>query len=81
VTDAPPLPSPPAVSLLSEWFVARRGLANGVVFAGTAIGGLIIPFLLEFLLSRYGAPITLRALVSPELALADDPAVFVESPG
>jgi MCP family monocarboxylic acid transporter-like MFS transporter 10 len=47
---------------MSEWFVARRGLANGVISAGTATGGLILPLILPPLLERYGAPSTLRIL-------------------
>ncbi|KWU45423.1 MFS general substrate transporter [Rhodotorula sp. JG-1b] len=47
---------------LSDWFVERRGFANGVCFAGTAAGGLVLPFILEALLSRYGAERTLQAL-------------------
>ncbi|GAA6022973.1 hypothetical protein JCM10207_007735 [Rhodosporidiobolus poonsookiae] len=47
---------------LSEWFVERRGFANGVCFAGTAAGGLILPFILEVLLRKWGAPRTLQAL-------------------
>ncbi|GAA5882408.1 hypothetical protein JCM3774_004302 [Rhodotorula dairenensis] len=48
---------------LSDWFIDRRGFANGVCFAGTAAGGLVLPFILEALVSRYGAERTLQALV------------------
>ncbi|GAA5831487.1 hypothetical protein JCM11251_004041 [Rhodosporidiobolus azoricus] len=47
---------------LSEWFVARRGFANGVCFAGTAAGGLVLPFVLEVLLRKWGAERTLQGL-------------------
>ncbi|GEM06534.1 MFS monocarboxylate transporter [Rhodotorula toruloides] len=47
---------------LQEWFIERRGFANGVCFAGTAAGGLVLPFILNALLERYGAALTLRAL-------------------
>lgn len=57
----------PTFSFLSEWFITRRGFANGVCFAGTAAGGLVYPFVLEALLSRYGAEVTLQALVSCRL--------------
>jgi len=50
---------------LQEWFVERRGFANGVCFAGTAAGGLVLPFILQALLERYGAETTLQALVRP----------------
>ncbi|KAK0243884.1 MFS general substrate transporter [Armillaria nabsnona] len=52
----------PCISYMSEWFVARRGLANGVIFAGTATGGLILPLIFPELISRYGTAKTLRIL-------------------
>ncbi|KAJ4000865.1 MFS general substrate transporter [Lentinula boryana] len=52
----------PCISYLSEWFNHRRGLANGVVFAGTAVGGILLPLILPRLLSSYGPPKTLRIL-------------------
>lgn len=29
----------PVMVLVSEWFVQRRGLAGGIIFAGSGIGG------------------------------------------
>jgi MFS transporter, MCT family, solute carrier family 16 (monocarboxylic acid transporters), member 10 len=52
----------PTISFLSEWFIVRRGFANGIVFAGTACGGLILPLLLPTLLSKYGISISLRII-------------------
>ncbi|KAK0462090.1 MFS general substrate transporter [Desarmillaria tabescens] len=52
----------PCISYMSEWFVTRRGLANSVIFAGTATGGLILPLILPELISRYGTAKTLRIL-------------------
>ncbi|KAI4693293.1 uncharacterized protein J4E88_001664 [Alternaria novae-zelandiae] len=50
----------PCIILLDEWFVRRKGLAFGIMWAGTALGGVVIPLLLQFLLSRYGFRNTLR---------------------
>ncbi|KZS92900.1 MFS general substrate transporter [Sistotremastrum niveocremeum HHB9708] len=50
----------PCISFLSEWFVQRRGLANGIVFAGTAAGAVFLPFVIPHLISRYGIAATLR---------------------
>jgi MFS family permease len=50
----------PAMSLITEWFVQRRGLAFGIMWAGTGISGTVLPFLLQWLLNTYGYRTTLR---------------------
>lgn len=50
----------PCILYMDEWFVKRKGLAFGVMWSGTGIGGFAIPMLLEFLLGRYGLRTTLR---------------------
>jgi MCP family monocarboxylic acid transporter-like MFS transporter 10 len=52
----------PCISLLNEWFVARRGLANGVLTAGTSIGGLVLPIVLPIPIERFGIAVTIRGL-------------------
>ncbi|KAF7358948.1 MFS general substrate transporter [Mycena sanguinolenta] len=52
----------PCISFMSEWFVARRGMANGIIFSGTAAGGLLVPLILPQLISKYGPSKTLRLL-------------------
>ncbi|QRW21482.1 nuclear mRNA splicing protein [Rhizoctonia solani] len=52
----------PTVSYMSEWFYVRRGLANGVMNAGTAVGGLILPLVLPSIIRPYGTSSTLRYL-------------------
>ncbi|KAJ6514179.1 major facilitator superfamily domain-containing protein [Mycena vitilis] len=52
----------PCISYLSEWFVVRRGLANGILFAGTAAGGLVLPLVLAPLISNHGSAKALRIL-------------------
>ncbi|ESK86378.1 hypothetical protein Moror_4992 [Moniliophthora roreri MCA 2997] len=52
----------PCISYMSEWFVRRRGLANGVIFAGTAAGGLVLPLILPLLISSQGPSRALRTL-------------------
>ncbi|KAI0345863.1 MFS general substrate transporter [Trametopsis cervina] len=59
----------PTIYYMSEWFVARRGLANGVINAGTALGGLILPLILPPLMQRFGTSKTLRYLSIAEGAL------------
>ncbi|TFY61513.1 hypothetical protein EVJ58_g4474 [Rhodofomes roseus] len=50
----------PIIVLLPQWFVRRRGLATGFIFAGSGFGGFAFPFLLQALLERYGFRWTLR---------------------
>jgi MFS family permease len=50
----------PVVTFLDEWFVRRKGLAFGIMWAGTGLGGIIAPLLLQFLLNKYGFRTTLR---------------------
>ncbi|KXH35049.1 monocarboxylate transporter [Colletotrichum nymphaeae SA-01] len=52
----------PVLRMLNEWFVARRGLAYGVLYAGGGFSGVGLPFLLQVLLSKYGYQTTLRAV-------------------
>jgi MFS family permease len=44
----------PAPTLIFEWFQAKRGIAAGVVYAGTGIGGATFPFVMQTLLDRIG---------------------------
>lgn len=50
----------PIIQFLDEWFVARRGFAYGIMWAGTGLGGVFIPFLLQFLLDKFGFRVALR---------------------
>lgn len=50
----------PTIFYLDEWFIQRKGLAFGVMWAGTGAAGLILPFVMSWLLSSYGFRTTLR---------------------
>ncbi|KAG0143180.1 hypothetical protein CROQUDRAFT_49198, partial [Cronartium quercuum f. sp. fusiforme G11] len=52
----------PALSYLTDWFSARLGLANGLIFAGTGLGGLIFPLIINTLLGKFGVKLTLQIL-------------------
>ncbi|EIM85762.1 MFS general substrate transporter [Stereum hirsutum FP-91666 SS1] len=52
----------PVPNLVQEWFVARRGIAYGVIYAGTSFAGLFFPVLLPHLFSLWGIAKTLRYL-------------------
>ncbi|XP_051160591.1 monocarboxylate transporter 9 [Leptopilina boulardi] len=45
---------PPTVYIVTSYFVRKRGLANGLCISGSAIGSIILPPLLRFLLHEYG---------------------------
>ncbi|KAJ7728831.1 MFS general substrate transporter [Mycena maculata] len=49
------------ISYMSEWFVARRGMANSILFTRTAAGGLLLPLMLRILV------IAMAVLVFPLL--------------
>ncbi|KAH8684455.1 major facilitator superfamily domain-containing protein, partial [Tricladium varicosporioides] len=50
----------PTMFYLDEWFIRKKGLAFGIMWAGVGTSGLIFPFLLTFLLNKMGFAITLR---------------------
>ncbi|KAG8993540.1 hypothetical protein FRB90_000671, partial [Tulasnella sp. 427] len=54
----------PVFTYLMEWFSVKRGLANGILFTGTGLGGVIVPFLTEILLRRYGHRVTFIVLAA-----------------
>ncbi|KAH8922668.1 MFS general substrate transporter [Atractiella rhizophila] len=50
----------PLIPYLSEWFITRRNLAIGIMFAGTGTGGTVLPLFLGALLDSVGFGWTLR---------------------
>lgn len=50
----------PCMLFIDEWFVARRGLAYGLMWAGNGLAGVVLPLLLQSLLDGYGHRTTLR---------------------
>ncbi|KAI4735786.1 MFS general substrate transporter [Aureobasidium sp. EXF-12298] len=54
----------PVVSMVNEWWVARRGLAWGILLGSSGASGVAYPFIIEALLHKYGYKITLRAMAS-----------------
>ncbi|KAH9240273.1 hypothetical protein K456DRAFT_48245 [Colletotrichum gloeosporioides 23] len=51
----------PTTLYLDEWFIKRKGLAYGVMWAGKSAAGVGTPFAMEALLQRFGPVTTLRA--------------------
>ncbi|KAJ3537975.1 hypothetical protein NM208_g6102 [Fusarium decemcellulare] len=50
----------PCILYMEQWFVRRKGLAYGIMWSGTGLGGFIIPLLLEAFLQKWGFRTTLR---------------------
>ena len=50
----------PFVFYLDEWFIERKGLAFGILWAGTGISGTIVPLIMEWGLEKYGFGTMLR---------------------
>jgi len=44
----------PTITYLDEWFVRRKGLAVGIMWAGDGTGGVIMPLLMQAMLSKIG---------------------------
>ncbi|KAI8632636.1 major facilitator superfamily domain-containing protein [Xylariaceae sp. FL1651] len=59
----------PVLRMLDEWFLRRRGLAYGLLYAGGGLVGASLPFLLEILLAEYGYRTTLRAVAVIQVIL------------
>ncbi|PHH79791.1 hypothetical protein CDD80_3784 [Ophiocordyceps camponoti-rufipedis] len=49
----------PSVSFVDEWFVTRRGLANGIFFGSNNISAAALSPIFSFFLSHYGPRLTL----------------------
>ena len=51
----------PMIFYLDGWFDRRKGLAFGILWAGTGISGTVMPLIIDWVLQNYGLIITLRA--------------------
>jgi len=45
---------PPTVYIVTQYFEKLRGLANGLCISGSAIGTIVLPPLLQYLLDSFG---------------------------
>ncbi|OAR01883.1 hypothetical protein LLEC1_05529, partial [Akanthomyces lecanii] len=52
----------PILHMVSEYWVARRGMAYGILCGASGISGTVMPFVVQALLARYGYATTLRAV-------------------
>lgn len=68
----------PCILLMEDWFDRRKGLAFGVMWAGTGLGGVILPIVMDRLLAQYGFRITLRAFAIALFVLTAPLVYFVK---
>ncbi|KAL2839835.1 major facilitator superfamily domain-containing protein [Aspergillus pseudoustus] len=68
----------PCILLMEDWFDKRKGFAFGVMWAGTGLGGAVLPIVMEQLLSRYGFRTTLRAFATALFILTAPLVYFVK---
>lgn len=52
----------PGILIIGQYFNKRRGLANGICASGSALGSMILPPFLNYLLSEYGCRGTILIL-------------------
>ncbi|CAG8941417.1 unnamed protein product [Penicillium salamii] len=68
----------PCILLMEQWFDRRKGLAFGVMWAGTGLGGAVLPIVIEQLLGKYGFRITLRGFAVVLFVLTGPLVYFVK---
>lgn len=69
----------PAILYLDEWFVKRKGFAFGVMWAGTGVSGIVVPFIMAWGLEAYGFRTMLRAW-SLTLIILSAPLIYYVKP-
>jgi len=50
----------PMLSMVNEFWIARRGMAYGLLCSASGVAGAVLPFAMEKLLQKYGYSTTLR---------------------
>ena len=65
-------------SVTTQYFNRKRGLANGIVFAGNGLGGAVMSFVIEGLLQSMGTAWTFRIVGFITLALGLPAAWFIK---
>ncbi|EAW06524.1 putative MFS monocarboxylate transporter [Aspergillus clavatus NRRL 1] len=68
----------PTIIFMDEWFAKRKGLAFGIMWAGTGLAGVVLPVTLQWLLDSYGHRFTLRAWAVILFVLATPLLYFVK---
>ncbi|KAH7014377.1 major facilitator superfamily domain-containing protein [Microdochium trichocladiopsis] len=64
----------PILIMVNEYWIARRGMAYGVLCGASGVSGAVMPFMIQALLAKYGYQTTLRA-VAVGLAIVTGPLI------
>ncbi|CAN9161684.1 unnamed protein product [Alternaria alternata] len=67
----------PLLIFADQWFDKRKGLAFGIIGSGSGFGGLLLPLLINALLTRVGFQTTMRILAGMIFGLGMPLAYFV----
>ncbi|KAL9583778.1 MAG: hypothetical protein Q9212_002516 [Teloschistes hypoglaucus] len=67
----------PTIVFLDEWFIRRKGLAFGMMWAGTGVSGVVLPFIMSALLDKFGFRTTFRAYAVALVLLATPLLFFI----
>jgi MFS family permease len=70
----------PAVTVAPTWFTHHRGLAMGIIMAGTGLGGVVWPLAFRYLIIRVGFRNTLRITAGISFVLICVPGTFMRWP-
>jgi MFS family permease len=69
----------PTIIFLDEWFITRKGLAYGIMWAGTGVSGAAVPIIMTWGLEKYGFRTMLRAWALALIILAGPLTYFVKA--
>lgn len=64
------------ISVISQWFYLRRGVANGILYSGGAAGGVVLSLSFEKLIQKVGLPWTFR-IYTAAIVLIGYPAAWL----
>ncbi|KAG8624141.1 hypothetical protein KVT40_009117 [Elsinoe batatas] len=70
----------PAFIYLDEWFIARKGLAYGILWASTGLSGFALPLVMQRILLNYGFRTALRVWAIVVFSVAT-PAIYLLKAG
>ena len=65
----------PIISMADEWWVARKGMAFGIIASAAGASGTVMPLIINALLKKYGYKTTLRA-IAVAMVILTGPLIF-----